>query len=746
MSKSLVLVESPAKAKTIEKYLGKDFKVLATYGHIKDLPEKYLGVRIEKGFEPIYELTGKAKKVVNEIKKSAQLAEKIFIASDPDREGEAIAFHVKEELEDLKKDIKRVIFFEITKNAISKAFESPAELDIKKYNAQKSRRVLDRIVGYKISPLLWYKVKAGLSAGRVQSVALLLICEREKEIKSFVPEEYWTIKGDFKSPDEKLLRAKLEEIDSKKVNLKNKEEVEGVLKALKKSAFYIKSVIEKERIKKAGEPFITSTLQQDAVKRLRFSTKKTMMIAQMLYEGVDLGRLGRQGLITYMRTDSPRISEEAISMARSYIEKKFGKDYLSTKPRQFEGKKQAQEAHECIRPTNLELEPDLIKEFLAREQYLLYRMIFNRFIASQMKDAVYSQRIYEIVDKDEENFMFRAKGLSLKFSGFLSVYGKEGEDESEEDKEGTLPLLEKGTELSLEEILPEQNFTAPPPRYTEATLVKELEEDGIGRPSTYASIISTLLEKHYAKLEEGKFYPTELGCIVAEQLAKNFPEIINVEFTARMEEKLDLIEEGKEDWVSVMKEFYSRFEETLKKAKTTMEDLKKKGIETDILCDLCGRKMVIKSKNKSEFLACSGYPECKNIKNFTKDKLGKIVLIDNKTDKKCPLCGGDLLMKKGPYSSFLACSNYPNCKHTENITTGIRCPKCQSGELVERRTKKGRIFYGCNRYPNCDFLITQKPVKEECPDCGYPFLLEKKEKNRAVLYCPNKDCHFKKEK
>ncbi len=745
MSKSLVLVESPAKAKTIEKYLGKDFKVLATYGHIKDLPEKYLGIRIEKGFEPIYELTARAKKIISDIKKSAQSANKIFIASDPDREGEAIAFHIKEELEELKKDIKRVIFFEITKNAITKAFETPTEPDIKKYNAQKSRRVLDRIVGYKISPLLWYKVKSGLSAGRVQSVALLLICEREKEIKSFVPEEYWTVKGDFKSPDEKQLRAKLEEINNKKINIKNKEEADSILEKLKKRSFFIKSVTDKERIKRASEPFITSTLQQDAVKRLKFSTKKTMMIAQMLYEGIDLGSLGRQGLITYMRTDSPRISKDAIDMARDHIIKKFGKDYRSASPRQFEGKKQAQEAHECIRPTNLELEPDMIKEYLTREQYLLYKMIFNRFVATQMKDALYSQRVYEITDKEEEAFLFRAKGLSLKFPGFLSVYGKEGEEESEDEKEASLPMLEKGTELSLTEILSEQNFTLPPPRYTEATLVKELEEDGIGRPSTYASIISTLLEKNYARLEEGKFYPTELGCTVAELLAKNFPEIMNVEFTARMEEKLDLIEEGKENLISVMQDFYARFVETLEKAKLNMEDLKKKGIETDILCDLCGRKMVIKSKNRSEFLACSGYPECKNTKNFTKNKLGKIVLVNNKIDKKCPQCNADLVLRKGPYSSFIACSNYPKCKYTENITTGIKCPKCD-GELVERRTKKGRIFYGCNRYPECDFLINQKPIKEECPDCKHPFLLEKKGKNKTTLYCPNKDCHYKKER
>lgn len=744
MPKSLVLVESPAKAKTIEKYLGKDFKVLATYGHIKDLPQKYLGVKIEKGFEPIYQLTPKAKKVVTEIKKSAQDAENIYIASDPDREGEAIAFHIKEELEELKKDIKRVLFFEITKNAIIKAFETPINLDEKKYDAQKSRRVLDRLVGYKISPLLWYKVKSGLSAGRVQSVALLLICEREKKIKAFIPEEYWTIKGDFLSTKEKQVRAKLEEIDGKKTNLKNKEETDIVVELLKKRSFYLKSITEKDKIKSVPEPFITSTLQQDAVKRLRFTTKKTMIIAQMLYEGIDLGPLGRQGLITYMRTDSPRISKEAIDMARDYVLKKYGKDYLSSKPRQFEGKKQAQEAHECIRPTNLELEPDSIKEYLSKEQYLLYKMIFNRFIASQMKDALYSQRIYEIVD-EEERFIFRAKGLALKFPGFLSVYGKEETEENEEDKEGGLPLLDEKSSLTLIDIIPEQNFTTPPPRFTEATLVKELEEDGIGRPSTYASIIFTLLEKDYVKIQEGKFYPTELGCAVSDLLAKNFPDIIDVEFTARMEEKLDLIEEGKEKWVSVMEEFYKRFQETLSKAKVSMEDLKRKGVETDIICGLCGSKMVVKSKGRNEFLACSGYPACKNIKNFTKDKQGKIIIVDPKTDKKCPKCGANLVIKRGPYSNFLACSNYPNCKYTENITTGIKCPNCD-GELVERRTKKGRIFYGCNKYPQCNFLINQRPINEKCPQCDYPFPIEKKEKGKAVLICPNKDCDFKKPK
>lgn len=746
MPKSLVLVESPAKAKTIEKYLGKDFKVLATYGHIKDLPVKYLGVRIDKGFEPIYELTSKSKKIVSEIKKIAKESDNIYIASDPDREGEAIAFHIKEELEELKKDIKRVLFFEITKNAVNKAFENPTNLDEKKYDAQKSRRVLDRLVGYKISPLLWYKVKSGLSAGRVQSVALLLICQRENEIKNFIPEEYWYIKGDFFSPEkEKKIRGKLEEIDGKKIELKNKEMVENILKSLKNKEFYLKAIVEKEKIKNPSEPFITSTLQQDAVKRLRFSTKKTMMIAQMLYEGIDLGDMGRQGLITYMRTDSPRISNEAIDSVREFISKKYGKDYLSNKPRQFEGKKQAQEAHECIRPTNLELEPDLIKEYLTNEQYLLYKMIFNRFLASQMKPAVYSQRIYEIADKGEEKFIFRAKGLALKYAGFLTVYGKDEEDEEDENKEGSLPLLEEKTPLALLELIPEQNFTNPPPRFTEATLVKELEEDGIGRPSTYATIISTLLDKDYVKLIEGKFYPTELGCTVADLLAKNFPDIMDVEFTARMEEKLDLIEEGKENWTNVMKEFYKKFEETLNKAKVSMENLKKKGIETDILCDLCGKKMVVKSKGRSEFLACSGYPDCKNIKNFTKDKFGKIVLINNKTDKKCPLCGAEMLIKKGPYNNFLACSRYPECKYTENITTGVKCPKC-GGELVERKTKKNRVFYGCNKYPQCDFLINQKPINETCPNCNNPFLVEKKEKNQTVLFCPNKDCNFKKPK
>ncbi|MCX7991775.1 MAG: type I DNA topoisomerase [Proteobacteria bacterium] len=745
MSRSLVLVESPAKAKTIEKYLGKDYKVLATYGHIKDLPVKYLGVKVEKEFEPIYELTPRAKKIVSEIKKTAKEAENIYIASDPDREGEAIAFHIKEELEDLKKEIKRVLFFEITKNAIIKAFENPTSLDEKKYDAQKSRRVLDRLVGYKISPLLWYKVKSGLSAGRVQSVALLLICRREKEIKNFIPEEYWYIKGDFFSPDkEKKVRAKLEEIDGKKIELKNKESVDEILVSLKNREFFLKSVVEKERVKNPSEPFITSTLQQDAVKRLRFSTKKTMMIAQMLYEGIDLGDLGRQGLITYMRTDSPRISKEAIDSARDFIAKKYGKDYLSHKPRQFEGKKQAQEAHECIRPTNPELEPDLIKEYLTNEQYQLYKLIFNRFLASQMKPALYSQRIYEIVDREENRFTFRAKGLALKYAGFLMVYGKD-EDDEEEEKEGGLPMLEEKTVLTLLELIPEQNFTSPPPRFTEATLVKELEEDGIGRPSTYATIISTLLEKDYVKLMEGKFYPTELGCTVVELLEKNFPDIIDVEFTAKMEEKLDLIEEGRERWTEVMKEFYAKFNETLNKAKVSMENLKRKGIETDIVCDICGRKMVIKMKGRNEFLACSGYPECKNIRNFTKDKSGQIVVLNNKTDKKCPKCGAEMVVKRGPYSNFLACSNYPNCKYTENITTGIKCPKCD-GQLVERKTKKGRVFYGCNRYPQCDYLINQKPVNEKCPLCNNPFLIEKREKKQPALVCPNKDCGFKKSK
>lgn len=752
MAKSLVVVESPAKAKTIEKYLGGKFKVLATYGHIKDLPEKELGIDLNNNFDPNYQLTQKAKKVVAELKKSAKDADTIFIASDPDREGEAIAFHVSEELAPLKKEIKRVLFFEITKNAIQKAFEKPLNLDEKKYAAQKSRRVLDRLVGYKISPLLWWKVKSGLSAGRVQSVALRLICEREKEIKAFIPEEFWVIKAVFEDQEKSKLTAKLEEISKKKPVIPNKTAAEEILQEISKRAFYLKSIIEKPRKKSAPAPFITSTLQQEAVRRLSFTTKRTMMIAQMLYEGVDLGEEGPQGLITYMRTDSPRISNDAIVAVRSYIKEKYGKDFLSDKPRQFEGKKSAQEAHECIRPTNLALTPEYVKKYLTKEQYSLYKMIFERFVACQMKDAVYNQTIYEITDQKEEKFLFRAKGMLLKFAGFLAAYAEniantDKEFGDEEEKEASLPFIPEKTVLNLVETKPEQNFTSPPPRFTEATLVKELEEDGIGRPSTYASIISTLLEKSYVKLLEGKFYPTDLGCTVSDQLIKGFPNIMDVKFTAQMEALLDNIEEGHAEWEKVIAEFYQTFSDALEKAKFSMENLKKKGIETDVVCELCGKPMVIKNKGKNEFLACSGYPNCKNIKNFEVDKSGKVTVIKKVvTEKKCPQCNGNLVIKRGPYSNFLGCENYPKCKYTETILSDVQCPKGCGGFLVERRSKKGRLFYGCSNYPKCDFIMNQKPINEKCPQCENPYLIETMEKRVPVVKCPNKNCGYKRQK
>jgi len=750
MPKSLVVVESPAKAKTIEKYLGSDCKVVATYGHIKDLPERTLGVDIENGFTPTYVNLPKANKVIAELKKYAKNADNIYIASDPDREGEAIAFHVAEELKKLNKDIKRILFYEVTKDAIRKAFQNPTELDKNKYDAQKSRRVLDRLVGYKISPILWKKVKTGLSAGRVQSVALRIICEREKEIKNFVPKEYWVIKGVFEDEKDQTVTAKLEEIEGKKANIENKALADAILEEIKKSSFYLKKVIEKPKKRSAPAPFITSTLQQEAVRRLNFSTKKTMTIAQMLYEGVDLGNLGRQGLITYMRTDSPRISNEAIEHVRSYIKTKFGEEYLSEKPRQFEGKKTAQEAHECIRPTSMDLEPEKVKEYLTKDQYALYKMIFDRFVACQMKDAEYNQTIYEITDKEKEKYLFRVKGLTLKFPGFLIVYMEldiKDEGNEEDEKEKKLPLLVENSQLGLKDVNAEQNFTSPPPRFTEATLVKELEEDGIGRPSTYATIISTLLEKDYVKLIDGKFHPTELGCTVSELLVQGFPDVINVDFTAQMEQQLDEVEEGKVKWNKIVEDFYKRFVVALENAYKTMANLKKTGIATDIVCNVCGKPMVIKYKNSREFLACSGYPDCKNIKNFEKDKEGKIVIINQneKSGKTCPECGAELLIKKGKYNNFLACERYPDCKYTESIKLDIKCPLCGES-IIERKNKKGKTFYGCSAYPACKFISNSKPVNERCPQCGNSYLIETTEKKVPIYKCPEKGCWYKRSK
>ncbi len=721
MDHSLFIVESPAKAKTIKRFLGKGYEVKASLGHIRDLPQKELGVDVQNDFSPKYVVIKGKERTLRELKRAAKDRKRIYLALDPDREGEAIAWHVSQELKAPAANLYRVRFNEITKRAIKEAVENPQQIDMRLVNAQQARRILDRLVGYKVSPFLWTTIYRGLSAGRVQSVALRLICDREREIEEFKPQEYWSITALLLSRDGSPFKAKLHKINSKDFKISNKVKADQILDDLKGREFAVTKVTINERKRNPYPPFITSTLQQEASKRLRFSTKKTMMLAQQLYEGVDLGQEGRTGLITYMRTDSTRIAQEALKEARTWVGKKFGGDYLPVKPWKYKSRKSAQEAHECIRATSPGKEPDLIKEYLSPDQFRLYSLIWSRFLACQMSSAIY---LSTAVDIEAGPYLFRATGSTLKFPGFLKVYPLP-------EEETILPSLTEGEVLKIKEIIPQQHFTKPPPRYTEASLVKELEEKGIGRPSTYAQIITTILTRGYVKFEERKFFPTELGRTVKDILVENFPSLFDVGFTAQMEENLDRIESGKDEWVGVLKDFYGPFQKMVKEAEERRTQLKR-GLtqETDIVCEKCGGKMVIKWGRNGRFLACSGYPQCTNTKPLPEDE----------TEERCELCGAKLVVRSGRYGKFLACSNYPQCKFTKPLSTGVRCPRSGcDGYLVARRSKKGRTFYGCSRYPKCDFTSWDKPVVKSCPHCGAPYLLEKRRKAESYLYCPT--CH-----
>ena len=744
MSKSLIVVESPAKAKTISKYLGKDFIVKASVGHIKDLPKSKIGVDVKKGFEADYQVVRGKGKVVAEIKKAAKEADVVYLAPDPDREGEAIAWHIAEEIGDTKK-IYRVLFNEITKSAIQEAIKHPGKLDEDKYEAQQTRRILDRLVGYKISPILWDKVKMGLSAGRVQSVAVRVICDREREIQAFVAVEYWSVTAELEGKKPPVFTAKLTHLKGKKADLKNEKDSGTLVDGLKGASYIVKKIERKERKRNPSPPFITSKLQQEAARKLRFTAKKTMMLAQKLYEGVELGTEGPTGLISYMRTDSTRVAGEALTAVREFIVDRYGKEFLPAAPVHYKSAKAAQEAHEAIRPTSLENTPEKVKDFLSKDEYNLYELIWNRFVASQMNPAILDQTSIDITANDAT---FRATGSVIKFPGFMSVYIEGKDTEEEEDKEGRLPELKEGEVLKLVRLKPEQHFTEPPPRFSEATLVKELEEKGIGRPSTYAAIISTIQEKEYAKLDKRVFYPTELGMLVTDLLVKNFPNILDVEFTAQMEEKLDDIEEGKAKRLKVLKEFYGPFEETVKAASKDMRDVKKEEIPTDITCEKCGAKMVVKWGRMGQFLACPNYPECKNTKNFKKDDTGKLEAVEEKveeTGEVCPKCGKPMVIKTGRFGKFIACSDYPACKTTKAITTGVKCPDCGEGELTEKRSKKGKVFFSCSRYPDCKFATWNRPVPEKCPQCGASFLVEKYSKSEGnYIACIKEGCGYKK--
>ncbi len=749
---ALVVVESPSKAKTIKKYLGRAFTVKASVGHVKDLPKSKLGVDPDHGFAPQYVVLEKKKKVLSEIKKAARAAERTFLATDPDREGEAIAWHIAEEIGE-GVTVARVLFNEITKKAILAAIEAPRPLDRDKFDSQQARRVLDRLVGYQISPILWAKVRRGLSSGRVQSVAVRLVLEREREIRAFVPAEYWTIEADLAAKLPPPFTARLTRVDGAKAEITDGARAGEIERRLSAAAWSVAGVDRRERRRHPPAPFITSRLQQEAANRLHFTAKKTMTLAQRLYEGVELGEEGSVGLITYMRTDSVRLSADAVAAARTLIGRQYGAEYVPEAPNVFRSKKSAQDAHEAIRPTSVEWTPERVGPLLEPDLAHLYELIWRRFVACQMASAVYDQTAVNIDARapDGASALFRATGTILKFAGYLAVYGQQA-DEVEEKPEGAgaeeeagaesaaeLPPLAPGDPLTLDKLRPEQHFTEPPPRFTEASLVRELEEKGIGRPSTYAAILSTIQEKDYVAKLDGRFRPTELGTLVTDLLVQAFPRVIDVGFTAGLEERLDEIAEGRVPWVQVLEDFYSPFKEEVARASAQMRDVKREEVKTDLTCEKCGSPMVIKWGKRGRFLACSAYPQCKNTKDF-REAEGQIIPVQENetTSETCPKCGAPMVVKRGRFGRFLACSRYPECKTSKPFAIGVPCPECKSGQLTERRSRRGKIFFGCSRYPDCKFAVWDRPVAETCPECGSPYLLEKHSRGgETALVCPN---------
>ena len=795
-NKSLVIVESPAKANTIRKYLGNGYVVKASVGHIKDLPKSKLGIDVDRSFNPSYEVIPGKEKIVKDLKGAAKSARKIYLAADHDREGEAICQHLKELLESKDREIFRVLFNEITPKAIRRAMEQPTEIDSNVVNAQQARRILDRLVGYQVSPLLWDKVRRGISAGRVQTVTLRLIVEREREIQDFKSEEYWTIAARLEGHAPPPFESRLVKYEGKNIEIPNQASADHIVATVRDAGFRVKSVVKKEKKRRPVPPFTTSKLQQDAARRFRFTVKKTMMLAQRLYEGKEIEGQDSVGLITYMRTDSTRISGEAMDAVRPYISSSYGEAYLPEKPVFHKSKKDAQDAHEAIRPTFVEYAPDKIKAVLTEDEYKLYWLIWTRFVASQMNPAVYDQTTVEIESK---SYLFRANGRVQKFDGFLKVYEESSDEDkktSPEDENITLPQLSEGETLRLVELDPVQHFTEPPPRFTEAGLVKALEEKGIGRPSTYATMLTTIQDREYALKKQAKFWPTELGTVVTNQLVKHFADIFDVAYTARMEEELDAIEEGTSTWVETLEGFYTKFEKDLTEAAVNMENIKRQELPTDEVCDKCGKPMVIKWGQFGSFLACTGYPDCSNTKEIKPDEdeepgqktedesiepcenCGKPMVLkrgrfgqflactgypdckttrkigpgENKprvpdipTDEQCPECNSNLVIKEGRFGQFTACSSYPKCKYIKPKIIGVKCPNADcGGELSERRTKRGKIFYGCLNYPKCDFVLWQRPIAESCPKCSAPYLLEKTTKKEGTFrFCNEESCDHK---
>jgi len=762
MAKSLVIVESPAKARTLKKYLGRQFQIMASVGHIKDLPKSKLGVDLENNFKPTYEVIRGKSKVIKQIVDAAQKVDNVYLAPDPDREGEAIAWHISEEIKGKKKKAKksakskkggpkiyRAMFNEITKQAITEAIANPGTLDSNLYEAQQARRILDRLVGYQISPLLWDKVRRGLSAGRVQSVTVRIICEREAEIDAFKQQEYWSITAKLEGKTPPIFEAKLIgtvadgswKMDPKKgeIPIPNQKKADEIVKKVKGVSYVLKKIVKKERKRNPLPPFITSHIQQDASRKLGFSAKKTMMLAQRLYEGVEIGDEGPIGLITYMRTDSIRVSDQALNAVRDFIQNQYGKENLPPQPNIYKSKKGAQDAHEAIRPTNMELPPEKLKDILERDMFRLYDLIWKRFVGSQMMPAIFDQTTFDI---EAGAYLFRASGSVLKFPGFISVYLEAKDEDSQEEEASTLPDLKEGDPLKLLELLPKQHFTEPPPRFTEASLVKSLEEFGIGRPSTYAQICSNIQEKDYVLKQDKRFKPTTLGVLVNELLVKHFPNILNVRFTAQMEQELDDVEEGKRKWVDALRDFYTPFEQTLSKAKIEMKDMKRMQVETHLKCGKCGSILVIRWGRHGEFLACSNYPECKTTHEFVRDDKGVIEIQEQEIKGECEKCKSPMIVKRGRFGPFLACSAYPECKFTKPIPVGVDCPRCKA-DLVQRRSRRGKVFYGCSKYPDCDFASWNRPLPEECPQCHYPFLVEKYSKKLGnYIACPEKECGY----
>ena len=821
MAKNLVIVESPAKAKTINKYLGKDYLVKASIGHIKDLPSKGLGVDVEHNFEPTYEIIPDTKKrnnkkIVAELKKAAKEAEAIYLAADPDREGEAICQHLAEEIVPKRpaKPTYRVMFNEITKRAVNAAFENPKQIDENLVEAQQARRVLDRLVGYKVSPLLCRTIGGRLSAGRVQSVALRMVVEREREIEQFVKTEYWTIAANLNAKLPPAFDARLfkvgeqtvktsgfdQDLKQSEILIQDQAQADQFVTEAQQQSFVVSEVTTKERKRNPVPPFITSKLQQEASRKLGFAVKKTMMVAQKLYEGVELGAEGAVGLITYMRTDSTRVSDAALGEVRDFIGRQYGENYLPEKAVHYRSKKDAQDAHEAIRPSEVARTPESLAKFLKPDELKLYRLIWQRFVASQMMAAIFDQTT---IDIQAGRFVFRATGSVQKFDGFLKLYqeGRDEKAEDDEEAERSLPLVETGESLKLNSITPDQHFTEPPPRYTEATLVKALEEKGIGRPSTYAAIMSTIQEREYVEKIQSRFHPTALGKTVNDLLIDGgFDDLFNETYTARMEEELDEIEDGKLEWTKALREFYKKFEGDLKEFQRYIKDIKEKSVPTEEVClkcntpgmvqkwgrfgpylkclnceatrdaeppagsdgaaasteaaangeetepevcELCGKPMQLKRGRFGPFLGCTGYPECRNIRKI--GKTGVVAPAPVPLDEVCPVDGAQLVKRFGRYGEFISCSNYPKCKYIKQETVGVSCPRpgCK-GEIVVKKSKRGKAFYGCSEYPNCNIVYWDKPVLDTCPQCNAPFLLEKTTKKQGTFrYCVNEDCGYR---